>query len=308
MEPTVYWADSSRKKWFSSVLPFKRQSEARRRWNSRKKNEIWQRIHSRCNISAVASVVPYCLDSDGCAVRLPVIDNVNTTELWRRVGLRGLANCHVSYRPAEHDTRRSDTHSSPPHFEMTFLLSHAGLLSPLCIPIMFSFMILGNKDHMTQCGSRHLISRDKQRSWRGVWYEANNQTVSAEEERSQSGRSVTQRGLIWDTWPLGSVFVFRTATKWLPDQPNIHAPCVEVCVFTPNKITEKGDHWQVIKKIADWLEANVVRGKHRRHCSVGISGRGESRDWSSTAPDLTLTLDDPRHFSGTTPTSRVCVD
>lgn len=42
--------------------------------------------------------------TDCSAVQLPDTDNVITTQSWWKVGLRGLANSHVSYKPSEYDT------------------------------------------------------------------------------------------------------------------------------------------------------------------------------------------------------------
>lgn len=62
-----------------------------------------------------------CRDTNYGAVQLPLTDNVNTTQLCWRDGLRGLVNCHVSYRPSEHDTC-PPTHiphsHTLPHFEI----------------------------------------------------------------------------------------------------------------------------------------------------------------------------------------------
>ena len=73
------------------------------------------------------------------AVQPPATDNVNKTQLWWRVGLRGLVNCHVSYRPSEHDTCTT-THI--PHCHALrfqgFIVKHSAL-SPVGILIRFSF-------------------------------------------------------------------------------------------------------------------------------------------------------------------------
>lgn len=64
---------------------------------------------------------------------------VNTTQLWWSGGLRGLANCHVSYRPSEHDTR-TPTHIPRRHtlrFQ-EFTVKH-GAVYPLWILISFPF-------------------------------------------------------------------------------------------------------------------------------------------------------------------------
>lgn len=125
------------------ALPFEPQSEVQR-WRNWHPAKTILKNHFKYNITAIAnSVVVFGhLVKRRCwgAVQLPVIDNVNTTQLWWRLGLRGLANCHVSYRPSEHDTR-TPTHIPHCHtLKFQEFIVKLGALFPLWILIRFSFM------------------------------------------------------------------------------------------------------------------------------------------------------------------------
>ena len=91
-----------------------------------------------------------CRDTDdGGAVQLPARDNVNTPQLWWRGGLRGLANCRVSYGPSEHDTRTT-THIPHGHtFDIPGIYCQTEAMVPVWILTGFSFMTASAHDTHT---------------------------------------------------------------------------------------------------------------------------------------------------------------